>query len=67
MFLQNVFQFDKEHMPSEESYGTRNKEWTRRRRWESEKARMGWLVNVGIPKSISPFVCPDYLPGCFWN
>lgn len=43
MFLQSAFQFDNEHVPSEESYGIRNKEWTRRRNWESEKARMSWL------------------------
>lgn len=33
-------------------------------KWESEKARMGCLLNMGIPKSISLFVCPSYPPGC---
>lgn len=55
MFLLSALQFDNDHVPSEGSCGIRNKEWTGRRKWESEKARMGWLVNMGIPKSISLF------------
>lgn len=34
-------------------------------KWESEKARMGWLVNMGTPRSISLLECPSYPPGCF--
>lgn len=44
MFLQKNLMVSERRMDKEE-------------KWESEKARMGWLVNLGIPKSISLLVC----------
>lgn len=49
MFLQKNLMVSETRMDKEE-------------KWESEKARMGWLVNMGIPRSISLLECPSYPP-----